>query len=106
MTRALLDPRDADLEAFIEAYEAAQARDGRAEVGDFAPAADHPEYLPILCELVRVDLEFGWRRGRPRGLQEYQRQFPRLFDDPESLRAIAFEDYRLRRLAGLPVTPL
>ena len=106
MTSAMLDPREADLEAFIEAYEAAHARDGRAELADFAPAADHPAYLPILCELVRIDLEFGWRRGRARGLQEYRRQFPRLFADPESLRAIAFEDYRLRRRAGVAVTPL
>src|SRR5689334_14390459 len=50
------------VDAFVEAYESAQARDGRAELADFAPPAEHPERLAILCELVRVDLEHHWRR--------------------------------------------
>ena len=50
-----------DVGEFVEAYESARARDGRAELADFAPPPDHPERLAILCELVRVDLEYQWQ---------------------------------------------
>ena len=60
----------------VEAYEAALARGEAAEVVDFAPPPDHPERLAILCELVRVDLEHRWERGRPRRLEEYRALLP------------------------------
>ena len=53
-----------------------------------------------LRELVRVDLEYSWTNGRPRSLEDYRNQFPQLFQNPEDLRALAFEEYRLRRQAG------
>lgn len=106
MTFPALDPRRADLEAFIEAFEASQACGAGADIASFAPSSEHPDYLTILCELVRIDLEFGWQRQAPRALDEYRRLFLRLFEDPQSLQAIAFEDYRLRRRAGIPTTPL
>jgi serine/threonine protein kinase/tetratricopeptide (TPR) repeat protein len=59
----------------------------------------------VLRELVRIDLEYGWVRGRPRALPDYQRDFPRLFEDPEAVRAITFEEYRLRRQAGQDPAP-
>src|SRR5262249_16504071 len=59
-----------------------------------------PLYRPVLRELVRIDLEFGWESNRPRTLDDYRRQFPELFADPDSLQEIAFEEYRLRRQAG------
>ena len=57
---------------FVEAYESAQARDGRAELADFAPPPEHPERLAILCELVRVDLEYQWQRDHRRRLEQYR----------------------------------
>jgi eukaryotic-like serine/threonine-protein kinase len=80
----------------VEAYELAQVRDGRADIAHFSPAADHPEYLAILCELVRVDLEYGWRRGGPRPLSYYERLFPALFRDDRLVREISYEEMRLR----------
>ena len=58
--------------AVVDAYEAALARDGAASLADFAPPADHPERLEILCELVRVDLEHQWQCGRPPRLEDYR----------------------------------
>ena len=84
----------------VEAYEAALARDGRADLADFAPPPDHPEQLPILCELVRVDLEHQWRRGHPPVLEGYRKLFPEVFEDPRILHAMAFEEFRLRQQAG------
>jgi serine/threonine protein kinase/Flp pilus assembly protein TadD len=99
----MADPRcipDARLGDFIESYEAAQVRDGSADPADFLPEPRHPLYRAVLRELIRVDLEYGWQRGRPCGLDEYQRRFPALRDDPDGLREIAFEEQRLRRQAA------
>jgi serine/threonine protein kinase/tetratricopeptide (TPR) repeat protein len=92
--------RRRELNAFIEAYESAQARDGQADLADFLPAPGHPLRAAVLRELVRVDLEYGWERGQPRPVQDYLRQFPELATDETALRAVAFEEYRLWQQAG------
>ena len=84
----------------VEAYEAALARDGAAALTDFAPRPDHPERLLILCELVRVDLEHQWQSGQPPPLEYYRELFPAVFEDPELVRAMAYEEFRLRQQAG------
>src|SRR5262245_11832224 len=95
----------AELDDFVAAFETAQARDGPVDLAAFLPGPAHPLYREVLRELVRVDLEFGWSRGRARSLEEYRRTFPQLFKDPDDLRAITFEEYRLRRQAGEDPTP-
>src|SRR5437588_803662 len=94
-----LDSPDA-FDAYVAAFEEAHARAGAADVAAHLPPADHPLFLRVLCELVRVDLEFGWTHGRPTPLDGYRRRFPALFADPEATQAVAFEEYRLRRQAG------
>jgi serine/threonine protein kinase/tetratricopeptide (TPR) repeat protein len=89
----------------VEEYEAALARGEAAEVVDFSPSPDHPQRLAILCELVRVDLEHRWERGRPRRLEEYRALFPAVFEDPDLAHAMAYEEYRLRRQGGEAPTP-
>jgi eukaryotic-like serine/threonine-protein kinase len=80
----------------VEAYEAAQARDGYADIEAFVPSTEHPEYLEILCELVRVDLEYAWRRGEPCPVEAYQERFPGLFQDRRLSQEIRFEEMRLK----------
>jgi eukaryotic-like serine/threonine-protein kinase len=100
-----IDGQDARrIDDFVAAFEAASARGGPADLADFLPPRDHPLYLEVLRELVRVDLELGWEHGRPSALEAYRRRFPELFQDRTSVNAIAFEEYRLRRAAG--ETPL
>ena len=67
---------------------------------EFLPPVEHPFYMAVLCELVRVDLEFSYQEKQARPLDDYQRRFPELFQDQQRLRAIAFEDFRLRQDAG------
>src|SRR4051812_35803210 len=90
----------AGLDDFIEAFEEAQARGLAADLADFLPREGHPLYPQVLRELVRVDLEYGWARGRPPLRGEYRRRFPALFAAPAAARDIAFEEYRLRHQAG------
>jgi hypothetical protein len=89
-----------ELELYVEAFEVAQTEGEAADLRRFLPPATHRLYLSVLRELVRVDMEYGWRRGRPRRLDDYQKEFPELFKDRKSLQDITFEEYRLRRLAG------
>jgi serine/threonine protein kinase/Flp pilus assembly protein TadD len=98
-------PSQTELDAIIEAYEAAQAERGEADLAAFLPGPSAPHYRDALRELVRVDLEYHWRRGRPRRLEDYQARFPDLFRDTEGLQAIAFEEFRLRQQAGEDPTP-
>jgi eukaryotic-like serine/threonine-protein kinase len=105
MTAALSKVSAMNLDDFVEAYEAAQRRDGDAPLEQFLTPPDHPLYPEVLRELVRVDLEFGWERGAPRPLAEYVRRFPLLGQDRTALEAVAFEEYRLRWQAGQTPTP-
>src|SRR5262249_43189624 len=88
-----------------EAFESAQARDGTADVAAFLPPPADPLYLPALRELVRVDLEYGWRRGRPARLGGYRRPLPEPVRGPAGVAEITFEEYRLRRQLGEDPTP-
>src|SRR5262245_14600242 len=89
-----------DVEHYLEAYEAAQVRDGDAELARFLPPADDAHYLRVLRELACLELEYSWKRGRPKRMQAFADAYPRLSDDPESLQALAFEEYRLRLQGG------
>jgi serine/threonine protein kinase/Tfp pilus assembly protein PilF len=100
MVLRVVDPQGTELDDYIEAYESVRTRQGQVELADFLPPRDHPLYLPVLLELVRVDLDYGWRRGQPRPLEEYQGRFPELFQDSQCRAAIAYEEYRLRRQLG------
>src|SRR4051812_19382472 len=88
------------VDAFVEAYERALAGDGPAELQGFAPPPDHPERLTILCELVRVALEHRRGRGQARPLEAYRDASPDVFGHAGHLRAMIFEEYRLRLQAG------
>ena len=105
MIRGSSARQQAELDAFVEAYELRRSADPAVDVATFLPAADHPLRLEVLSELIRIDLEYGWRNGSPRPLGDYQQRFPELFRDPGRLAAIAFEEYRLRRQLGERVTP-
>src|SRR5437879_4238043 len=88
-----------NLDDYIEAYELAQAGDGHAELADFLPEPTNPLYRSVLCELIRVDLEYSWKRGTPKTLADYLQLFPQLNDDSAALQGIAFEEGRLRQQA-------
>src|SRR6266849_6190819 len=106
MAQPTLSPTSRELDDFIRAYEAAQARSGQADWRAFLPKPDHPLYRQVQRELVRVDLEYAWETGRPKRLEEYQRLLPELFLDREGLGEIAFEEYRLRQQAGENPAPV
>ena len=90
---------------YIRAFEAAWDSGEPDDLGAFLPEAGDPLRDRVLVEVVCVDLELRWARGRPRSLADYQSSFPQLFRDRVSLNEVTFEEYRLRRLSGDDVTP-
>src|SRR5436305_5804276 len=87
-------------ESYIEAFESAYEADAAADIGQHLPPANHPLYMPVLEELVRIDLEHHWLRGESRWLEEYLERFPQLLEASASVRTLAFEEFRLRRQSG------
>jgi eukaryotic-like serine/threonine-protein kinase len=94
-----------ELEERIEAFESAQVRHGEADIAEFLPPAENAYYLRMLGELARIDLEYHWKRGTQKRPEDYRRLFPRLFEDRDTLRGVAYEEYRLRRQAGEEPSP-
>lgn len=93
------------LEVVIQAFEDDHARSGHALLGDYVPNRQHPDYLAIVSELIRADLEFSRQRGHVKSLDEYQDEYRYVFEDPVSRQNLAFEDYRLRCQAGEVPSP-
>jgi len=94
----------ADLDAILEAFENQRALDGSADFASFLPDRDDPSFLAIAVELIRVDLEYSWNRGKRKRLEAYRSFAPEVFRAPMLLGGAAFEEYRLRRLAGESAT--
>lgn len=94
-----------DIERVILAFELSYKKNGGADPKNFAPSPDDPLYLPVVQELIRVDLELAWEHGEQKFLEEYRSSFPILFSSPDTLKEIAFEEYRLRIHHGYHVKP-
>lgn len=94
-----------ELNGFVEAFEAAFAEHDEVDLAEFLPHRDHPLYLAARRELLRVDLELHWLDGRRTGLRDYAQRFPDLLEDRDTVQEVAFEEYRLRLLAGEEVSP-
>lgn len=92
------------VDEYVAAYEAARAGGG-ADPADFLPPVEHPHYLDVLSELIRVDLELGWNDGLQPRLENYRDRFPALFADRQRLGEAAYEEYRLRVQAGEHALP-
>ncbi|HQR05508.1 MAG TPA: protein kinase [Gemmatales bacterium] len=88
------------IDSVIESFERQRSHNRGTSLSDFLPSENSAEFNIILTELVRVDLEFSWEEGKPNRLEEYLDSYPQLKDDPSSLGAVAFEEYRQRQRAG------
>ncbi|MFT3882442.1 MAG: hypothetical protein QM703_22670 [Gemmatales bacterium] len=92
--------------SIVEAFESAWHELGdAANIEAFLPSRDSPLYSRVLVELIRVDLDHCNKQKKARTLEWYRARFPELFLDHAAVSILAFEEYRLRRLAGEQVTP-
>lgn len=89
-----------DLTACVEAFEDAIADGQRAPIELYLPNVEHPEYEAIVIELARVELELCGLEMGADSVDDYRRRFPTVFDRPQNLSQIAFEEFRVRRQRG------
>lgn len=92
-------------EQLIEAFEDARSAGRSAQVAEYLPEREHPYWLATLQELIRIDMELDQRQGDTVTLEKYRADWPVLFESPEALMPLAFEDYRLASQRGLAVSP-
>ncbi len=94
-------PNTVDEPKSLDDYVASFERSRGSDLAAFLPLRAQRNYLEVLTELIRVDLEFAWDRGDPRQVEHYLQRFPELRDDDSALEAITAEERRLRRGAGV-----
>src|SRR5438270_1244266 len=66
-----------EVDGVVQRFEKAWENGGRPAIDDFLPH-DGPDRLPVLIELVHVDLERRLRAGEPARAQDYQERYPEL----------------------------
>lgn len=89
-----------ELDSIVEAYEQARSAGNAGELRRYLPPRSSESYRDVALELMRVDMEYGWRSGVPRRLDEYLAEYADVLRDPQALKALAFEEFRQRAAAG------
>jgi serine/threonine protein kinase/Tfp pilus assembly protein PilF len=100
-----LSPEASSTEEHVAAYERARAERGPTDLSSFAPGPESPLRVPVLRELVCVELELARDDPDRPSLDAYRARFPELFRDRPSVLAIARQEYQVRREAGENVNP-
>ncbi len=93
------------LDDWVGPFEEAHGSSVEIDLAQFLPPSSDPQYLKVLTEIVRVEMDRDWARGQPKAIDEYLKRFPEFQSNLNLLAEIAFEEYRLRRQAGDPATP-
>jgi len=83
------------LDTAVERFEQRCHADNSADVREFMPLPRTDEDRRIGVELLCVDLQYRWRQGRAKSVEEYQREFPEWLQSDEAVRELAFEAYRV-----------
>lgn len=83
---------------FIDQFEIAMAANEPEALLEHLPPAGHPDYLHILCELVRIDMEYGCQNDQRKSVDWYRGQFPELFASDHHRDEIGFELDRLEKI--------
>ena len=60
--------------------------------------------LPALAEMVKIDLERQWQRGRQVSLESYLKEFPELGSPGDVSADLIQAEYEVRRQFGAPLT--
>lgn len=90
-------------EAARRRFEAAWKKGEPGALADHLPDPDDPGWLPTLCELVPIDLEFRWRRRSSGGAAPLLEDYLELFEPlraPERLELLIEEEWYVRHRFG------
>jgi serine/threonine protein kinase len=88
---------------FEKACEEAWGHATLIDLAPFVPPCHEPLFLPVLIELIKIDLGYRWHHGSPITLEEYLARFPGLGSAEELPVELIHEEYRVRsRRSGGP----
>ncbi|MCA9214322.1 MAG: protein kinase [Planctomycetales bacterium] len=104
-TQADVERFEQKLNDYVEAFESALDRNVDADVAEYLPAPHDADFQTIGVELLRVDLQVRWESNAAVSVDDYQKRFPQLLSSKELLGELAFEDYRMRRMSGIDISP-
>jgi len=103
--RLLSESEWARLQALADQFEIARQRGTIPEWSPYLPPAGDSLRLPVLYELIAIDLDAEWRNGNERLLEWYAERFPEI-GAPAALPAqLILEEFRTRRLHAVAPTP-
>jgi WD40 repeat protein len=75
---------------------------GDASIADFLPVEPTEERRDLLCELIKIDLEYRWGRDQRTQVEEYVARFPELGDSATIPLDLIVEEFRVRAWHGSP----
>lgn len=90
------------LEAFLEAWRHEAEPPALAR---FLPPTSSVLHRETLVQLVLADLEFRYRRGRPKRIEDYVREYPELAVEGGVPCELILEEHQARRAAGETIDP-
>src|SRR4051794_31950057 len=83
------------LQHVLETFEAALRGGARPKISDRLPA-DPAASLPLLVELVRLDLEYRLKAGEAVRVEAYLHDYPALAAHPDVVLDLLAAEFRLR----------
>lgn len=105
----MADPRpepptgdEPELDELLDRFELAWHEDDAPQIEEFLPAG-HPDRRALLDELIKIDLEYRWRRcaqGAGPRLEDYAARLPLLGAVPQLSVGLIAEEYRARQRWG------
>jgi serine/threonine protein kinase len=98
--RLLSDLEWARLQDYADQFEAARKRSHVADWSPFLPPPGDLLRLPVLYELIAIDLEADWRSGQEKLLESYLDRFPEIGGAQHLPPPLILEEFRTRRING------
>jgi WD40 repeat protein len=88
----------------IEIFEEQWQQHGEGKLAEVLTLVEPSERTTLLHELVCVDLEFCWERGKQQRVERYIDEFPELLSHTGLPRDVIVEELRIRRRLGYPAS--
>lgn len=89
----------------IDAFEVELRGSGNATPDLYFPPPDREDFVFVVSEILRIQIEWDWHRGDQGSLEKLFTAYPFLSQQSNILAAAAFEEFRLRRLSGEEISP-